>query len=148
MVRRLSLVVAVGALACNPPIDTDTAESTLTVIIPASFAAIHAGQTYALALVETAEVVELDTELGVMPASGTETVVFVDLLPEGVDVRLDLWIDANFGGGTAGTCDGPPDFFDHMWIEPVGEVTEDTEFTFPDHDTDFADVCGTAGSGR
>lgn len=147
MVRRLPLLAVLGSLSCNPPIDTDTGESTLTVILPASYAAIHAGQTFVMALVESTEGVELDTQLGIVPASGTQEIVFLDLLAEGVTYELHLWIDANQGGGTAGTCDGNPDFFDHQWIEPVGEVTEDTEFPWPDHNTGFEDVCLTAGSG-
>lgn len=146
MVRRLALVAVLGALACNPPIDTDTGASTLTVNLPASYAAIHGGMPYAMALVESAEQVEIDTQLGLVPASGAEVIEFVDLLVEGLTYELHLWIDANQGGGTAGACDGAPDFFDHMWIEPVGEVTEDTVFDFPDHNTGFEDVCATAGS--
>jgi len=148
MVRRLPLLAVLGTLSCNPPIDTDTGESTLTVTIPASYAAIHGGQTFAMALVETSEGVELDTQLGLVPASGSEEVVFADLLAEGVQYELHLWIDANQGGGTAGNCDGAPDFFDHQWVEQVGEVAEDTEFPWPDHNVEFDDVCGTAGSGE
>lgn len=148
MARGLALLSLLGALACNPPIDTNTAASTLTVTLPASYSAIHAGSPYAMALVESAEGVELDTQLGLIPSSGNaEVIVFADLLVEGLSYELHLWIDSNMGGGTAGTCDGAPDFFDHQWIVQVGEVTEDTDFPFPDHTTDFADVCGTAGSG-
>ena len=146
MVHRLPLLAVLGSLSCNPPLDTDTGESTLTVTVPASYAAIHAGQTFAMTLVETSEGVEIDTQLGIVPSSGSFEVDFIELLAEGVTHELHLWIDANQGGGTAGTCDGSPDFFDHQWIEAVGEVTEDTAFPWPDHNTTFEDVCDTAGS--
>jgi hypothetical protein len=146
MTRCIAAMAAFGVLACNPPIN-EPGSFNLAVTIPASYPAEHAGQTYAMALVEGVSGLERDTQVGLILASGEAVVTFADLVEEGVDYEIHLWIDSNLAGGTVDTCDGPPAYFDHQWLYQAGQYTEDGAFTLPDHNTTFTDVCGSAGSG-
>ena len=146
MVRCVAALAVLGAVACNPPIN-EPGSLDLDVTIPASYPTVHAGQPYAMALVEGVDGVEQETQLGLIASSGEVVVTFADLLAEGVDYEIHVWIDSNFGGGAAGTCEGAPDFFDHQWLYEAGQFVDDGTFTLPDHNTTFTDVCGTAGSG-
>jgi hypothetical protein len=52
---------------------------------------------------------------------------------------LHYWVDSNFGGGTAGTCDAPA--IDHQWSldPPIGQAS----FTDTHRPADVSSVCGT-----
>lgn len=115
---------------------------TVTVIIPDSYFGPHADTDYSLAIVDSEGTV-VDEATDTLPASAGASVDTDFTVDEGSGYEIHLWVDSNIGGGTAGTCDGDPDFYDHQWSYSLGTVDADRDFTLPAHNTTFTDVCDT-----
>ncbi|WP_046079487.1 hypothetical protein [Halomonas sp. HG01] len=92
-----------------------------------SFQGPHGGQAIQAALVDTALDETIAVETGKVSAEDAPSFAFTFPGALEADGRyaVHYWIDANFGGGTAGNCD--PMQHDHQWsvtIEPGdGPVT-------------------------
>ncbi|WP_242458030.1 hypothetical protein [Halomonas sp. YLGW01] len=85
----------------------------------ASFGGPHGGQAIQAALVDTDSGEVLAVESGTVSADGAPafSFSFPGALKAGGRYAVDYWIDSNFGGGTAGTCDGMQ--HDHQWHIPI-----------------------------
>ncbi|MFG6138032.1 hypothetical protein [Halomonas sp. B23F22_10] len=85
----------------------------------ASFQGPHGGQAIQAALVDTALDETIAVETG--KVSGEDdpsfSVTFQRALVADGQYAVHYWIDANFGGGTAGNCD--PMQHDHQWSVPI-----------------------------
>ena len=87
----------------------------LTFSGDASFQGAHGGQSIEVAVVDANSGEVVETASGTV--SGTEDPAFQfffeDALTRGKHYFIDYWIDSNFAGGSAGTCDLPAN--DHQW---------------------------------
>lgn len=85
----------------------------------ASFGGPHGGQAIQAALVDTDAGEVLAVEAGTVSADGDPafSFTFPGALEAGGHYAVDYWIDSNFGGGSAGTCDGMQ--HDHQWHVPI-----------------------------
>lgn len=118
--------------------DTDAVTYTLTFDGGDTYGGAHGDQDFGMAVVEcdsgsqpcTGTTVASDA--GTVPATGDWTVTFDGALEDGLDYELHLWIDSNFGGGTAGTCDADTSV-DHQWAFVAGTATDDVTVQ-EDHD--------------
>ena len=140
--RRLIPLIPLALIACNGD-DTGGGDGpfTVTVSIPDSYFGPHAGVDFSLAIVDSGGDVVDETSGALPTAEGAADEH--DLEAEGSGLEVHFWVDANLGGGTAGTCDGDPDFFDHQWVYALGTVDADRDFALPAHNLDFTDVCAT-----
>ena len=64
---------------------------------------------------------------------------FPGVLTPGEEYEIHYWIDSNFGGGTAGTCDPPAN--DHQWAIDIGVVSDDVTITDTYRPADTELVC-------
>ncbi|WP_458527008.1 hypothetical protein [Onishia taeanensis] len=85
----------------------------------ASFGGPHGGQAIQAALIDTGSGQVLAVESGTVLADGDPafSFSFPGALDSSGSYAVDYWIDSNFGGGTAGTCDGMQ--HDHQWRIPI-----------------------------
>jgi hypothetical protein len=136
------LAVSFLALGCEDDTVEPEGPFDLTFRGDATFQGPHADQAIAVALVASdGEVIETMTGTVSGTADPTFSFTFANLLEDGESYEVHYWIDANFGGGTAGTCDAPPT--DHMWNVAIGPVNANVTNT-QDHDaTDLEDVCAS-----
>lgn len=114
----------------------------------ASFQGAHGGQDLMAAVVRTGS----DVPGGSMIVATDATVVsssedpsfslsFPGILTLNQQYELHYWIDSNFGGGTAGTCDPPEN--DHQWSLEFGPVTDDVVQADTHRPTETESVCST-----
>ena len=142
MYRFMSLI-PLALIACNGD-DGGDGPFAVTVSVPDSYfdTGVHPGIDYEIAIVDGDGAV-LDSATGTLPTA-TGAAHEVDLSVDGGDsYEVHFWVDSDIGGGTAGTCDGGTDFFDHQWVYALGTVDADRDFALPAHNTDFTDVCAT-----
>jgi hypothetical protein len=144
--RRILAVLSLAfvPLACDDdPADPGSdGPFDLTFAGDATFQGPHGGQDIAVALVSSAGAV-LETMTGVVSAAESPafTFTFANALDDGESYEVHYWIDANFGGGTAGVCDTPPT--DHMWNVAINSVSGDVSRT-EGHDAGaIEDVCSS-----
>ena len=119
-------VLLVGLVGCEkanafeqPPGPFD-----LTFSGDASFQGAHGGQGIEVAVVnrETGEVIDMASGTVSATADPSFQFSFPDALQRGEHYFIDYWIDSNFGGGTAGTCDPPAT--DHQWRNELPRETD------------------------
>jgi hypothetical protein len=123
-----------------------TFASTLTFQGDASFQGAHGGQDIRVAILNGDGDV-LRRASGVVSGSEDPSFSFeLTGLPTGAEYRAHYWIDSNFGGGNAGTCDGPGT--DHQWDVDIGVLEMDRTHTEEHRPTETTDVCSTfSGAG-
>lgn len=114
----------------------------------ATFQGAHAGQDLTAAVVRAGS----GASGGPLVVATAETVVsasadpsfglsFPGVLTLGHEYDLHYWIDSNFGGGTAGTCDPPAN--DHQWALEVDFGGDDASVADTHRPTETEDVCST-----
>lgn len=112
----------------------------------ASFQGAHGGQTVTAAVVRSDDGAVVSTQETTVSASADPTFAFSfpGALLRGDAYELHYWIDSNFGGGTAGTCDPPTN--DHQWSVDLGVTPDDDDtVTLADvhRPTETSSVCDT-----
>ena len=125
----LTVMVAlstVGLTACDDDNEIlDPAdEYDLTFSGDDTFNGAHGGQTVYVVLETQLEGTEVETANAVVSAAADPAFTFEldGVLSAGESYVIKYWIDSNFGGGTAGTCDAPS--VDHQWrIDPFDEAS-------------------------
>ena len=135
----LGLGLLVGVQACGDD-DPVNLPATFDLIFngDASFQGPHPGQPISVALVRTGMgLVQTGTVSATTDPAFTFT--FTDGLEEGSTYEVHYWIDSNFNGGTAGTCD--PIANDHQWSVAVPAFSADVTMTEVHDATNLTDVC-------
>lgn len=114
------------------------------------FSGAHAGQPFDMAVVEcsttecdpeTATGTVVDRASGMVPSTTEWAVEFLDVLIAGEVYELHLWIDSNFGGGSAGACDSPD--IDHQWAFEAGTASTDLTVDAAHDPNTTSPVCGS-----
>lgn len=142
----MSLIALAPFLAGCDDDPTDTAATyDLTFSGDATFQGAHGGQSLMVAVVEQATGAVIAEDGGTVSASGDASFSFTfnDVLEEGTSYYVDYWIDSNFGGGEAGTCDAPE--IDHQWRIAVSAVNADVTLAETHRPADIESVCSTFG---
>jgi hypothetical protein len=96
-----------------------------------------------VALVRASDGAVLVRDSGTVSSSDDPTFSFdfpASLLPDAA-YQVHLWIDSNFGGGSAGTCDPPAN--DHQWSVDVGTPTNNVDITYGHDPGAVTDVCAS-----
>jgi hypothetical protein len=136
-------LAALAALACDDdPVETgETFDLVFTG--DASFQGAHGGQDIEIAVVEAGGGTVVASDAGTVSATGASAFSFTfdEALEEGEAYEVHYWIDSNFGGGSAGTCD--PAANDHQWSVDVASVTQDVTITDTHRPGETGDVCST-----
>ncbi|GGX98407.1 hypothetical protein GCM10007160_27420 [Litchfieldella qijiaojingensis] len=133
----LALLFASGAIAVAD------GGADLTFQGDASFNGPHGDQAIQVALVNT------DTGEVVARESGTVSgaddpafsFTFADALKADTAYEVHYWIDSNFGGGSAGSCD--PSNNDHQWRVALDMASEAVTHTESHDPSRLGDVCDT-----
>lgn len=109
----------------------------------ASFGGPHGGQAIQAALVDVSRGETIAVETGEVAASADPafSFVFPGALREGERYAVHYWIDANFGGGSAGQCD--PMQHDHQWRVAIEDGTGPVTHTESHDPSTQAAVCDT-----
>lgn len=96
----------------------------LTFTGDGTFIAPHGGQAIQVALYDVAAGEVVATEEGRVAANEPPafSFTFPDALEAGRLYDVHYWIDANFGGGSEGSCD--PVNVDHQWRLALTDVSE------------------------
>ena len=97
----------------DDPAVTTAMVPTYTLTFMGSGFTPHVNQTLTAAAVTSAGTAVLPAGTTTVAADGMFSLPLADVLMTGVIYNVDFWIDSNFGGGTAGTCDSPA--IDHQW---------------------------------
>lgn len=103
----------------------------------------HVNQTLTAAAVTSAGTVVFPRGTTTVAADGTFSLTLANVLATGATYNLDYWIDSNFVGGTAGTCDPPA--IDHQWriaVNGGSAVTANVNVN-ETHNTNFTGVCAS-----
>jgi len=140
---RGDLEVAVDHDAANTERVCETFAFDLTFAGDASFQTAHGQQTAHVALVRAGDGAVLVRDSAIV--SSNEDPSFAFDFPAsrlaGVVYQVHLWIDSNYGGGTAGACDPPEN--DHQWSVDLGTTTGDLDVTYSHDPGATTDVCAS-----
>jgi len=111
----------------------------------ASFQGAHGGQAIEAAVVhaDSGEVVARDAGTVSKSDDPSFAFTFSGALKDGESYEVHYWIDSNFGGGSAGTCD--PQSNDHQWSVALGSVDGDVTHTEDHAPGEMSGVCDTFG---
>ena len=136
------LLAALVVGACEDEGVTLDDDYDLTFTGDATFNAAHGGQAIEVAVLDDAGTV-IATESGTVSATADPAFSFEfdDVLAIGQNYDIHYWIDSNFNGGAAGTCDPPAN--DHQWDVDVGTVTGNVTITEDHAPADVVSVCDT-----
>lgn len=141
----IMIALAPLLVGCDDDDDPAGPEPTydLTFTGDATFQGAHGGQNIAVAVVEqaTGEVVAEDSGTVSADADPSFSFTFADALEQGASYYVDFWIDSNFAGGQAGSCDDPE--IDHQWRLTVGAVNDDVTLDDTHRPGDIQSVCST-----
>lgn len=96
----------------------------LTFSGDASFQGAHGGQDIEVAVIDANSGQTVETASGTVSATDDPAFEFFfeDALTRGEHYFIDYWIDSNFAGGSAGTCDPPAN--DHQWRNLLPRATD------------------------
>ena len=138
----LSLAVLLAGACDDDPASTGETFD-LVFIGDASFQGAHGGQAIEIAVVEAGGGAVVASDGGTVSGAGTNAFSFTfdEVLEEGEAYEVHYWIDSNFGGGTAGTCDPPAN--DHQWSVDIATVTQDLIMSDSHRPTETESVCAT-----
>lgn len=142
----MSLIAFTAFLAgCDDDPTDPMATFDLTFSGDATFQGAHGGQAIMVAVVEQATGAVIAEDAGTVSANADPSFSFTfnDVLEEGTSYYVDYWIDSNFAGGEAGTCDAPE--IDHQWRIAVSAVNEDVTLAETHRPADIESVCSTFG---
>ena len=109
-----------------------------------SFNGPHGDQAVAIGLVRSSDGALVTTLSGTVSASANPSFSFElpGALLKDTSYEVHYWIDSNFGGGTAGTCD--PVGTDHQWSVDLGTPMDDDVVHTESHDAGAQSaVCST-----
>lgn len=115
----------------------------LTFTGDSTFEGPHAGNTFTTGLVKGSDSKAEDVKTGTVASAGSPafSVTFDHEVVIGEPFTVKLWIDSNFGGGTAGTCD--PTANDHQWSYdvPTSFASHPTTLTVTHTTNNLTSVC-------
>jgi hypothetical protein len=109
-----------------------------------SFNGPHGDQPIEIGLVRSSDGALVTTMSGTVSASENPSFAFElpGALLKDTSYEVHYWIDSNFGGGTAGTCD--PVNTDHQWSVDLGTPMDDSVVHTESHDAGAQSaVCAT-----